>query len=170
MIIKTIKTGDVQQFDLKDVSLTNPGASIIKFDSSTSNVNVNPTNLSNNNSIPRATTVGNAPDSNDFHVNSFGTIGVTVGGFSKAFEYAAHSVFEGHVSNDDDADAIAYFSNYHNEAYASLSVDTDFTASSSASGDANGINVNNPYGGLILPQDRKGINYLLAIENFIIKI
>lgn len=55
MIIKTIKNGEINQFDLKDVALVNPGSSSIKFDSSPSGFNVNPTNLSNSIGIAKTT-------------------------------------------------------------------------------------------------------------------
>jgi len=157
MIIKTIKNGQINQFDMKDVLLTNPGASTLKYDSSPSGFNVNPTNLSNSNSLPKASGSQYVPDTDNFSVNSNGTIGKTTGGFNQVFELAANNVFDGN-SQDDDNDLIAFFSQYNSDSPSSGNGETDFTASSSSSGDTSGINVNDPYGGLILPQEKKSKN------------
>lgn len=155
MIIKTIKNGQVNQFDLKDVSLVNPGASSFKFDSSPSGFFVNPTNLSNSSSQGKSSSSPQyVSESSYYRVNSSGTIGITTGGFNKGFELASNGVFDGNVE-DDDNDVIAFFTQYNSDSDSAGIPETDFTASSSATGDANGINVNDPNGGLILPQERR---------------
>jgi hypothetical protein len=154
MIIKTIKNGQISQFDLKDVALVYPGTSTVKYDSSPSNFNVNPTNLSNSAVMPKVSKSQYVSESSYYQVNSSGTIGITTGGFNKGFDLAANGVFDGY-SDDDDNDLIAYFTQYNSDSESVGKVETDFTASSSVSGDANGMNVNDAQGGLILPQERK---------------
>jgi len=162
MIIKTIKNGQINQFDMKDVVLTNPGASTLKYDSSPSGFNVNPTNLSNSANSMNKSDFGQkyASDSEIFTVNSSGTIGTSTGGFNKGFELAANGVFDGY-SEDDDSDVIAYFSQYNSDSSNIGNPETDFTASSSSTGDSNGINVNDPNGGLILPQEKRSKIFIL---------
>lgn len=161
MIIKTIKNGQINQFDMKDVVLTNPGSSTLKYDSSPSGFNINPTNLSNGGNSMNKNDFGQkySSDSEIFTVNSSGTIGTTSGGFNKGFELAANGVFDGY-SEDDDSDVIAYFSQYNSDSANIGNPETDFTASSSATGDSNGINVNDPNGGLILPQEKRSKNFI----------
>lgn len=67
-------------------------------------------------------------------------------------------MFDGH-SDDDDNDVIAFFTQYNNDPDSAGRPETDFTANSSVSGDAHGIDVNDPYGGLIFPQERKSNFY-----------
>ena len=163
MIVKTIKNGQINQFDMKDVTLTNPGASTLKYDSSPSGFNVNPTNLSNANAIPKGGNTVSEVDS--LQVNISGTIGTTFGGFNKGFELASNNVFDGYTE-DTDNDVIAFFSQYNSESVNAGIAETDFTASSTTSGDSNGISVNNANGGLILPQEKNSKFNLYRKFNF----
>jgi len=159
MIIKTIKNGQVNQFDLKDVALVNPGTSSIKYDSSPSSLNVNPANLSDSNANPKGSIAQYVSTTENYQVNTRGSIGKTSGGFNKGFELAANAVFDGFADDDTDNNYISFFTQYNNDSESAGRPETDFTGSSSATGDANGINVNNCNGGLILPQEKKSIIY-----------
>lgn len=166
MIIKTIKNGQINQFDLKEVALVNPGSSTIKYDSTPSGFFVNPTNLSNSSQVSQSSSSQYVSESSYYMVNSSGSIGTTTGGFNMGFNLAANGVYDGYTQ-DDDNDVIAYFTHYASEIENTGKVETDFIASSSATGDTNGINVNDPYGGLILPQERKSNFYFIIIIFFI---
>lgn len=71
MIIKTIKNGQINQFDLKEVALVNPGTNSFRFDASPSGFNLNPSNLSNSSVIPKSSQKQYVSDMEYYQVNHF---------------------------------------------------------------------------------------------------
>ena len=130
MIVKTIKNGNINQFDLKDVTLTNPGLPSKKFDSS-----------------PEPATGENAPDDESLKVNEKGLIGKGKGGFNNLVNIPEEK-------DDDENDTIKEFAKYDTGDDNAKDI-VDFNASASVSADAAGLNVNK-VGGVIEMSEAKG--------------
>lgn len=131
MIVKTIKNGIVNQFDMKEVALVNPGLSFKKFDSSPQ---------------PNEGDITGGED-NSLKVNEKGLIGKSKGGFNNLINIPE-------AKPDDINDTIKKFTKY--EAGDDAKDIIDFNASASVSADANGLNINK-VGGVIEQTDLKGI-------------
>ena len=128
MIVKIIKNGNINQFDLKDVSLVNPGLNSKKFDSS-----------------PQPTENGGGPEDDSLKVNEKGLIGKSKGGFNNLINIPEEK-------DDDENDTIKSFAKY--EAGEDSKDIIDFNASASVSADAKGMNINK-VGGVIEQSEEK---------------
>lgn len=134
MIIKSIKTGTVTQFDLKDVAIENPGKDFYKFDTSSKFI------------FNQATNPQNKGDSS-------GTASFSSGGFSKIFESAADLFSDSSENEEEEED---------DEGLTELSEESSLTntifgsnAGSLDLGVSTGINPNDAYGGLLEQKEKK---------------
>ena len=130
MIVKTIKNGNINQFDLKDVTLINPGLNFKKFDSSPS---------------PDKKSDDSGPEDDSLKLNDKGLIGKSKGGFNKLM----NSIVE---DNDDENDTIKSFAKYETGEDSKDII--DFNASATVSADSKGLNVNK-VGGVIESEEEK---------------
>ena len=136
MITKNIKSGEVSQFDLKDVIIENPGKDFYKYDSNAGAVS--------------------AEVSGEIRIGASGTTAFSSGGFAKIFSMA-NDIFgnnEGDKEQEDD-----------DEGLTELTQEASETASSSSnegsldSGVSSGVNPNDPNGGLIEQAEKKSKFY-----------
>ena len=132
MIVKTIKTEEMKTFDLKDVSLVNPGLNSKKFDSSPS-------------AEKKAENGGNVNES--LKVNEKGLIGKSTGGFKNLIDLVQEE-------KEDENDVIKSFTKYESGDDSKDIV--DYSATASVSGDSSGLDINK-VGGLIDPKEINGI-------------
>lgn len=129
MIVKTIKNGNLKQFDLKDVALNNPGLNFKKFDSS-----------------PEPESGENSPSGDDsLKVNEKGLIGKGKGGFNNLINIPEEK-------EDDENDTIKNFAKYETGEDGKDII--DFNASAVVSADSKGLNINK-VGGIIDPVEEK---------------
>lgn len=130
MIVKTIKNGNLKQFDLKEVALVNPGLNFKKFDSAPEPEGDN----------------GASSDDDSLKVNEKGLIGKSKGGFNNLINIPEEK-------EDDENDTIKNFSKYETGDDNAKDI-IDFNASVVATADSKGLNVNK-VGGIINQADTK---------------
>lgn len=135
LIVKTIKNGNLKQFDLKDIVLKNPGNSFYKFDS----LEKDRKNSENDGDD------GN--NDNDLKVNEKGLIGKSKGGLNNLLNLLKEE-------KDDENDTIKNFAKYEGDDENPKDI-IDFNASVTASVDSKGLNMNK-VGGLINTLEEKG--------------
>lgn len=132
MIIKTIKTNVVKQFDLKDVVIENPGKDFYKYDIERKNRHIVQVNNNSN--------------------ENGGTHSFSTGGFNDLFE-AAEEMFDeskDHLSEDDDGltDLVQ-----DNQQEVPQNAGTNGVLDTGISSD---LNSNDPDGGYIEKKEKKG--------------
>lgn len=135
MIIKNIKTGQVSQFDLKDVIIENPGKDFYKYDSSAGQISVDA--------------------SLEIKTASQGTMAFSAGGFAKVFSMAT-DIFgenESDKQQEEDDDGLTELIQEVSE-----SVSFSSTEGSLDTGVSSGNNPNDPDGGLLDQSEKKSNN------------
>lgn len=133
MLVKTIRTGAVEQFDLKDVSLENPGNNLFSFDSAAGRNNNDKENDKDSLNKPKSET-----------------------GFTKLFD-EAENLFDKNASdnarkseeNDEDDDGLITFTPSNSDASQQQPSGLD----NGASGE---LNLHNPDGGLMEEKEKRG--------------
>jgi hypothetical protein len=140
MIVKTIKNGAINQFDLKDVALSNPVLPSKKFDSS-----------------PEPESGASAPADDSLKVNEKGLIGKSKGGFNSLINIPEEK-------DDDENDTIKEFAKYATGDDNAKDI-VDFNASATVSADAKGLNVNK-VGGIIDMSESKSKFYKIHKSNY----
>jgi hypothetical protein len=141
MLIKTIKTNKIKQFDLKDVMLENPGKDFYKFDieKKIKNQNIETNNNSNG-----------------------GTNASSTGGFSELFE-SAEEIFEENSETEEENDGLTEL-NQDNQQDTPKNGGTEAVLDTGISSD---VNSNDPDGGYLDQKEKKGNNFCIIIYYFL---
>jgi hypothetical protein len=139
MIIKTIKTNQVKQFDLKDVMIENPGKDFYKFD------------------VERKTQITNSPDNNN---ENGGTHAFSTGGFSELFQVADDMFDESKEDSTEEDDGLTELVQ-DNQQEIPLNGGTEAILDTGISTDQNS---NDPDGGYLDKKEKKGKIYFIFIN------
>jgi hypothetical protein len=130
MIIKTIKTNKINQFDLKDVMLENPGKDFYKFD------------------IEKKVKIPNIENNNN---PSEGTSNSSTGGFSEVFDNA-DDIFDESNEDEEENDGLTEL-NQDNQQDIPANGSIESVLDSGISSD---LNSNDPDGGFFNQKEKKG--------------